>query len=125
LKITKINKLPEHIESCIKDLTFDKKCVKMHVVSIIDTGKELFYGSNWCCDPQVVCPRADKPSGVGYEACIDICHQLEHAEVDVCRKAGCKAEGAELYIIGHYYSCDNCQVVMKKYGIEEVFILGE
>jgi len=35
------------------------------------------------------------------------------------------AEGAILYLIGHYYCCDNCKEIMKKFGIKKVVICNE
>jgi len=84
----------------------------------------LWVGSNWCENPQKECPRKNMKTGEGYELCKSICGQKSHAEVDACQKAGEGARGAALYLIGHYYCCDNCKRVMDSYGIARVVIFN-
>jgi deoxycytidylate deaminase len=64
-------------------------------------------------------------TGEGYNLCRDICQQKNHAEVDACIKAGINADGADLYLIGHYYCCDACKKVMKEHGIKNIYIFGK
>ena len=97
------------------------RCAKMEVIAIIEKNGEYFVGSNHCDDAQVECPRRDLTTGSGYELCKNICKQRYHAEEDCCIKAGKEnTVGNTLYMIGHYYRCDNCKKVMKEYGIKEV-----
>jgi len=100
------------------------KCAKVTTTAIlITTDGDFFVGTNWCKNPQTTCPRGDMPTGQGYELCKSICEQPSHAEVDVCLKAGSRAEGSKVILIGHYYACEDCQKVMKKYGVKEVYFL--
>jgi deoxycytidylate deaminase len=102
-----------------------QKCIKQQTIAVIvtESGK-CFVGTNWCRNPQQECPRKDFPTGVGYDLCKNICQQDNHAEVDACLKAGEYAKGADLYLIGHYYCCDNCKKIMTEYGIKDIVILN-
>lgn len=104
-------------------MTDKRMCAKQETIAIIIKNGEFIVGSNWCENPQSVCPRIGLPTGVGYGMCRDICGQKNHAEVDACLKAGDFANGADLYLIGNYYCCDNCKKVMKEYGIKNIHIL--
>ena len=101
-----------------------RKCAKQSVTAVIVNKGNFWVGSNWCENPQEICPRKDMPSGVGYELCKDICKQKYHAEVDVCMKAGENARGGTLYLMGHTYCCDDCKKVMSEHGIEKI-VIGE
>lgn len=102
----------------------ERKCAKQETIAVIVTPEaKVFVGTNWCENPQRECPRKDMPTGVGYELCKTICKQQAHAEVDACRKAGKEAFGADLYLIGHYYCCDNCKEIMEQYGILNTHIV--
>ena len=108
----------------LPDFTVDKrKCTKQEVMAIIENNGRFWIDSNWCYNPQKVCPRKDMKTGEGYELCKDICKQTNHAEVNACFKAGEGARGGTLYLIGHTYCCDDCKKVMDEYGIKKVVIL--
>ncbi len=105
----------------INELLIDnsQKCAKQTVIAILITKDgEIFSGQNRCKNPQKVCPRKGMKSGDGYYLCKQICKQENHAEIDVCLKAGDKAKGSSIYLFGHTYSCQNCVDTMVKYGIE-------
>jgi len=100
-------------------------------VLILPDGR-FFVGSNECGrKPPKPCPRLDKPSGVGYEACKDVCWQYGHAETTAVKAAiaaGVKIDwlsGSSMHIIGHTHSCPNCESVMRKCGITKVYFCGE
>lgn len=116
----------EEIYPIMSSIPRDKrKCAKQETIAVIITPElKIFVGTNWCENPQTECPKKDLPTGVGYEMCRDICKQHAHAEVDACEKAGEFAYGADLYLIGHYYCCDNCKKVMEEYGIRNVYIVN-
>jgi len=100
------------------------KCAKVTTTAIIITQDgDFFVGTNWCRTPQTSCPRGDLPTGQGYELCKTICTQSNHAEVDACLKAGSLAEGSKMLLLGHYYVCEDCKKVLKKYGVKEVYVL--
>ena len=100
------------------------RCAKQTVVATIVTKRGDSYSStNYCFNPQDTCPRADLPTGVGYDKCKDICQQTEHAEVNVVRNLpGDLLADATLYLQGHTYACDNCQSVALEAGVEEIII---
>lgn len=103
----------------------NNKCVKQEVIAMVYKDGKYWLGSNWCANPQSVCPRdkQNMKSGEGYELCTTVCQQKYHAEVDACKSAGKEnCNGATLYLVGHTYCCDNCISVMKEMGIKEVVI---
>jgi DNA (cytosine-5)-methyltransferase 1 len=102
--------------------TDDRKCAMREVIAIIVNGNKQWVGSNWCEQPQAVCPR-DKDNS-DYSLCKAVCYQPNHAEVDALLKAGDGANGARLYLFGHEFCCTGCKATMRAYGIEEV-IIGE
>lgn len=98
-------------------------CAKQIVTATIITASgERFVGTNHCLNAQSVCPRADLPSGVGYELCRDVCEQPAHAEVNAIAAAGDQAEGATLYLEGHTYACDPCTEDSRAAGIVRLLI---
>lgn len=109
----------------VKDMIDKRKCAKQVVVAIIENGDDIFVGSNWCENPQTECPRKEMATGEGYDLCKNICKQRNHAEVDACIKAGDKAKGGTLYLVGHYYFCEHCIQTMQEYGLEDWHILKE
>ncbi len=98
-------------------------CAKQTVTAtLIAKDGETFVSTNYCREPQVTCPRADMPTGQGYEKCINICKQDGHAEVNAVKLAGDKANLSKIYLQGHYYACDNCQSVAKNAGVQEIIL---
>lgn len=99
-------------------------CVKQVVTAtIITVDGRRFTGTNHCLNAQTTCPRADLPTGVGYEMCRDICQQPAHAEVNAIRKGRRYTfEGATLYLEGHTYACDSCKAAAAAAGIREIVI---
>jgi deoxycytidylate deaminase len=104
-------------------MTDKRKCAKQETIAVIVKNGEIVVGSNWCEKPQKECRRKNMKTGEGYELCKNICKQNSHAEVDACKKAGEFAKEADLYLIGHYYCCDNCKKVMKDFGIKNIHIV--
>ena len=101
------------------------KCKKQTTIAIIESDSGIFVGSNWQHNEVKECPRKDLKTGEGYELCKNICKQNSHAEIDVIRKAGPSAKGATLYLIGHYYACDDCKKAIEKAGIKKLIILQD
>ena len=100
-----------------------KQCKKQTTVAVIMKDGELIsIGTNEIHTDIDECPRKGMETGVGYELCKNICKQKHHAEVDACLKAGEKAKGGTLTLIGHTYCCDNCKRVMDEHGIVEIII---
>ena len=97
-------------------------------VLILPDGR-YFVGSNECGrKPPKPCPRLDKPSGVGYEACTGVCYQAGHAETEAiaaARRAGVNPIGASMHIVGHTHSCARCMEFMRLYGITKIYFCGE
>ena len=98
-------------------------CAKQTVTATIVTPDgRRFVGTNHVRNPQSVCPRADLPTGVGYELCRDVCGQAGHAEIDAIAKAGDDARGGILYLEGHTYACEPCKAAARKAGIVRIVI---
>ena len=102
----------------------ENKCVKQHVVAIIENKGKFYVGHNKCDTPQETCPRQGMKTGEGYHLCSLVCNQKNHAEVSACLKADKNAYGGTLYLIGHTYCCDNCKRIMNEFGIKNI-IIGE
>jgi len=101
-----------------------KQCKKQTTIAIIvKDGQFVAMGINEIHADIGECPRKGLKSGVGYELCKSECKQKHHAEVDACLKAGEKARGGTLILIGHSYCCNNCKKVMDEHGIVEVKIV--
>ncbi len=83
---------------------------------VVKDGVIIGTGTNTHTEP---CKREGFPTGVGYDLC-DGCNYDNHAEANALRDID--AEGADLYLYGHYYLCDLCQDKVNKAGIAHVFI---
>ena len=100
-------------------------CAKQVVTAIIVALDGRWYkGENDCAKPQTICPRNDLPTGVGYHLCREVCKQDSHAEVAALQKAGTAANGATLYLSGHYYACNECKQSCDDAGIVNI-VLGK
>jgi len=98
-------------------------CAKQVVTATIITPEgQRFVGTNWVERPQSKCPRADMPTGVGYELCASVCAQSGHAEIDALRLARGKTRGATLYLEGHTYACEPCKAACKAAGIHKIIV---
>lgn len=98
-------------------------CAKQVVTAtIISPSGVRFVGTNYCENAQPICPRGGMPSGVGYELCVEVCHQSGHAEANALRKAGAAANGGVLYLEGHTYACGNCTALCNAFGILKIIV---
>jgi deoxycytidylate deaminase len=101
-------------------------CAKMHVkATVVALNGNRYVSTNFCMQPQEVCPRAHLPTGVGYELCKSVCKQEGHAEDNASKFAGEDAKGSTLYLEGHYYACDNCQSVSYARGVKEIILVTQ
>ena len=101
-----------------------RQCKKQTTIAIImKDGEFISMGSNEIHADIDECPRKGMETGVGYHLCKDVCKQNHHAEVDACLKAGDRAKGGTLILIGHTYCCYNCKKVMDEHGIVDVKIV--
>ena len=100
------------------------RCTKQTTIAIIEKDGNYWIGTNWCHTPQKECPRANMPSGIGYDKCRDICGQMGHAEENALRSAGTNASGATLYLIGHTRVCENCRSLMDMAGIKDTILVN-
>ena len=86
------------------------------VAIIIKDGEVISYGTNEHKEP---CKRENYPTGEGYELCED-CQYTNHAEYNAIKKSEGDIRGAEMYIFGHYYICEPCKEITKKFGISRL-----
>ncbi|MFZ2555852.1 MAG: deaminase [Minisyncoccia bacterium] len=73
------------------------------------------------------CERVKRsiPTGQGYELC-EGCHPKNHAErqaVFNAMKEGYDAQGADLYLWGHWWACEPCWKAMIEAGIANVYLM--
>jgi deoxycytidylate deaminase len=98
-------------------------CVKQRVrATIIAADGRWYSGENDCLSPQEVCPRANEPTGCGYELCRQVCRRTGHAEVNAIRVAGKAARGGRLFLEGHTYACEPCKAACAAAGIIDITI---
>lgn len=95
---------------------------KVVTATLIAENGERFVGTNCCSAPATPCPRADLPTGVGYETCIAVCRQVGHAEIVALDLAGDLARGGVLYVEGHGYACDACKAAAAACGVRDIII---
>lgn len=98
-------------------VTCAKQVVKATIIAL--DGRE-FTGFNDVLNPQMVCPRGDMPSNVGYHLCRDVCQQPGHAEVMAIAAAGEHARGATLILEGHKAVCPACLIACEAAGIARI-----
>ena len=75
------------------------------------------------------CKRAKLglPSGQGYDLC-EGCSPKNHGEATAIRNAqenGIDVEGADLYLWGHWWCCEDCWNAMIDAGIRNVYLLED
>ena len=96
-------------------------CAKRTVTCVIKTvDKAMYRGTNWCRNPQPVCPRTE---GEGYEKCKTVCDQAGHAEEDALWNATAvedELHGATAYVIGHVHVCPDCKKALNDAGITDI-----
>jgi len=107
----------------IQNHTVKNPCAKQTTVAVVIKEGNFWVGDNGCNNPQNTCPRSDYPTGHGYEMCHTICDQEHHAEINACLNARQNTEGANLYLAGHTYICDDCLEFMKFCGIQKSYIV--
>ena len=99
-------------------------CAKQRVIAVIITPDgERFSGENFCENPQIICPRGDMPSGIGYHLCKEVCNQKSHAEISAISAAGEKAKDSTLFLYGHTYACESCKKAADVAGILKIVIM--
>lgn len=98
-------------------------CAKQIVIAIITNKGKYWIGTNYCLNPQIICPRGYLPPGEGYELCRDVCKQPAHAEVNALKEAKNNAEDGTIYLIGNNRICGPCAEALKKAGIKEAYII--
>jgi hypothetical protein len=90
-------------------------CAKAVVkCTLVTRAGEHIVGSNWCANPQPVCPRLP---GEDYAKCTSVCQQEGHAEAVALRVAGGRVVGTRAYLEGHTYACRDCQHAMFAAGV--------
>jgi deoxycytidylate deaminase len=98
-------------------------CAKQTVTATIVAVDGIHYtATNHCLTPQAVCPRQGMVTGQGYELCRRICNQPAHAEINAIERAGAKARGGVLFLVGHTYACEACTVAATEAGIVKIII---
>lgn len=96
-------------------------CVrKVVTATIIAQNGRRYVGTNACRNPQTICPRAEYPSGEGYEICGLICDQIGHAEAVAIQLAEEDAFGSILYLENKGRPCVDCQAKIDAKNIEVV-----
>ena len=101
-------------------------CAKQPTAAVVvKDGKIIGHGTNAGIKVKE-CPRWGSPTGTNYGPCKDVCKQEGHAEAIAVKDAiknGFDTQGADLYLYGHWWCCQDCWRVMIKAGIKNVYLL--
>lgn len=94
---------------------------------VVNAGEIIGIGAN-SGELQQDCPRLEHncATGEGYHFCKEVCQQHDHAEVSAIKyalKKGFDPNGADLYLFGHWWCCQNCWNFMIQHGIKDVYLL--
>lgn len=84
------------------------------MVALVHPDGRWWSGTNWCRNPQPVCPRGP---GEDYTKCTTVCQQAGHAETEAIKKAGKNAAGCTAILFGHTHYCGACQVALREAGV--------
>ena len=106
--------IPCRVDKYLKENVIKSGCAKQTTIAIAEVNGQILHGTNHCKIPQAECPRKDMLTGQGYAMCKKICQQEHHAEVGLIKAVGGDLCGADIYILGHYYACDDCLVALTK-----------
>jgi DNA (cytosine-5)-methyltransferase 1 len=102
--------IPKWLDRHLKGYTQSKGiCMKQRVLAVAKIEGEVFIGENWVRNQQKACPRLGMKTGEGYHLCREVCDQFGHAEIDLIASAGGDLKGADVYILGQTYACDDCR----------------
>lgn len=83
---------------------------RLVIAVVVKNGEVLSYATNEHKEP---CKRIGYPTGKGYELCPE-CDYSNHAEYKATK--GKDLKGAILYLFGHYYACESCQLATDESG---------
>lgn len=101
-------------------------CVKQPTGAVIADGYEILSVGANSGKKVDVCPRWGSPTGTNYGPCKSVCHQEGHAEVSAIKNAfaaGYEIWGADMYLYGHWWCCEDCWDKMISAGIKRVFLM--
>jgi dCTP deaminase len=101
-------------------------CVK-HPTAAVVVKEEKIIGRGSNSGKKVLeCPRWDSKTGTNYGPCKEICEQDGHSEVTSINDAiknGEETRGADLYLYGHWWCCENCWNKITESEIRNVYLL--
>jgi len=128
-KNRKIKYVPENNKFMIEAKKIAKKtgCTKQPTGAVVvKNGKIIGRGCN-AGKKVEVCPRVLKGSKTGedYHYCKNFCQQIGHSEVTSINNAfshNQNTKGADLYLYGHWWCCQNCWETIIKAGIRNVYL---
>jgi deoxycytidylate deaminase len=69
--------------------------------------------------------KRNMPTGTGYELC-EGCHPMNHSEpraIANAQERGFDLNGAELFLWGHWWTCEPCWSAIENAGITHVYLL--
>ena len=95
---------------------------------LVKAGIIIGFGTNGSdYHKKYTCKRTEQniPTGQSYEIC-EGCHPKNHSEVNAIKDAhnnGHQAEGADLYLWGHWWCCRFCWQAIIKAGIKNVYLV--
>lgn len=109
-----------------KKLCADKGCAKQATGAVIEKHGEIIGRGTNAGILMPECARWGSPTGQNYGPCKDVCHQEGHAEEMAIRDMMANAvdyKGANIYLYGHWWCCQNCWKHIIDGGIANVYLL--
>ncbi len=109
-----------------REICLSSGCIKQPTGAVVvKEGIIIGTGSNAGIKNEF-CPRWGSLTGQNYGPCKDVCFQEGHAEIMAiadAEKNGYNIEGADIYLYGHWWCCENCWNAMTGAGIKDVYLL--
>ena len=103
-------------------------CRGRHVVAVLLAADgSYFIGTNGINTPRDCCPRQQlgHDRGSGWELCREVCGQAGHAEAGALQRAGTRAQGGLLLLVGHETICTQCRRLLAAAGVRRCIIIPD
>lgn len=111
-----------------KEILDHEGCIKHPTAAVVVRGGKVIGRGTNAGKYVEVCPRWGSPTGENYGPCKEVCKQEGHSEVTSIKNAsenGNETNGADLYLYGHWWCCENCWNKMINAGIRNVYLLDK
>ncbi|MFA6250832.1 MAG: deaminase [Candidatus Shapirobacteria bacterium] len=107
-----------------------RSCIKQPTGAVVVKNSQIIGRGSNAGILVTSCPRIEQgyQTGQGWHLCQEICRQEGHAEIMAIKDAlthGHNPQGADLYLEGHWWCCQNCWDFMLQNGIQHVYLRSD